>query len=78
MIQAHYEFWTQLGKAKVTDPLRARNLVGCRHPHRRARSGPLSGVSCGPRACRVRVPISCGRFGYSASGGGADAISVMA
>lgn len=28
-----------------------------RHPHRRARSGPQSGVSRGPRAYRVRVPI---------------------
>ena len=49
------------------------SLVGServrRHPHRRARSGPQSGVSCGPRAYRVRVPIgsagwlfSLGRF----------------
>ncbi len=28
-----------------------------RHPHRRARSAPQCGVSRGPRACRVRVPI---------------------
>ena len=58
------------------------DLVGServrRHPHRRARSGPLSGVSCGPRACRVRVPISSGSFGYSASGGGVEVISVIA
>ena len=58
------------------------DLVGServrRHPHRRARSGPLSGVSCGPRACRVRVPISFGRFGYSTSVGGAEGISVIA
>lgn len=37
------------------------DLVGServrRHPHRRARSGPPSGVSRGPRACWVRVPI---------------------
>ena len=37
------------------------SLVGServrRHPHRRARSGPQSGVSRGPRAYRVRVPI---------------------
>lgn len=58
------------------------DLVGServrRHPHRRARSAPQCGVSCGPRACRVRVPISSGRPSYSASGGGAEAISVMA
>lgn len=28
-----------------------------RHPHRRARSAPACGVSRGPRAYRVRVPI---------------------
>ncbi len=28
-----------------------------RHPHRRARSAPQCGVSRGPRACRVRVPV---------------------
>lgn len=28
-----------------------------RHPHHRARSAPLCGVSRGPRACRVRVPF---------------------
>ena len=28
-----------------------------RHPHRRARSASQCGVSRGPRACRVRVPI---------------------
>lgn len=58
------------------------DLVGServrRHPHRHARSGPLSGVSRGPRACRVRVPISSGRFGYSASGGRVEAMSVIA
>ena len=32
-----------------------------RHPHRRARSAPQCGVSRGPRACRVRVPIETGR-----------------
>ena len=32
-----------------------------RHPHRRARSAPQCGVSRGPRASRVRVPISAGR-----------------
>jgi hypothetical protein len=36
-----------------------------RHRHRRARSGPLSGVSCGPRAYRVRVPIRSGNLGYT-------------
>jgi hypothetical protein len=30
---------------------------GRRHPHRRARSASPCGVSCGPRACRVRVPF---------------------
>ena len=58
------------------------DLVGServrRHPHRHARSGPLSGVSRGPRACWVRVPISADRFGYSASGGRVEAISVIA
>ena len=58
------------------------DLVGServrRHPHRRTRSCPLSGVSCGPHACRVRVPISPDRFGYSASVGRVDVISVMA
>ena len=58
------------------------DLVGSarvrRHPHHRARSDPPSGVSCGPRAYRVRVPISSGRFGYSAPGDGVDAISVVA
>ena len=48
------------------------DLVGServrRHPHRRARSAPQCGVSRGPRAYRVRVPIGgrlerglCGR-----------------
>ena len=40
-----------------------------RHPHHRARSAPLCGVSCGPRAYRVRVPIaysSCRRLCYRA------------
>ncbi len=58
------------------------DLVGServrRHPRRRARSGPLSGVSCGPRACRVRVPIRSGSFGYSAFGGRVEAMSVIA
>ena len=58
------------------------DLVGServrRHPHRRARSAPQCGVSCGPRAYRVRVPISSGRFGYSNSVGGAEVISVIA
>lgn len=38
------------------------DLVGServrRHPHRRARSAPPCGVSRGPRAYRVRVPIN--------------------
>lgn len=46
----------------ATRPAKTRaSLVGServrRHPHCRTRSGPPSGVSCGPRACRVRVPI---------------------
>lgn len=46
----------------ATRPAKTRaSLVGServrRHPHRRARSGPPSGVSCGPRAYRVRVPV---------------------
>ena len=32
-----------------------------RHPHRRARSAPPCGVSRGPRAYRVRVPIPSDR-----------------
>ena len=43
----------------------AAGLVGServrRHPHRRARSAPQCGVSRGPRAYRVRVPIVAGR-----------------
>ena len=58
------------------------DLVGServrRHSHHRARSAPQCGVSCGPRACRVRVPISPGRLAYSASAGGVDTISVIA
>jgi hypothetical protein len=58
------------------------DLVGSarvrRHPHHRARSDPRSGVSCGPRAYRVRVPISSDCFCYCASGGGVEAISVIA
>lgn len=51
----------------------AASLVGSvrvrRHPHRHARSAPLCGVSHGPRAYRVRVPInSSGRFGCSSEG----------
>ena len=46
------------------DPMPA-DLVGvewvCRHPHRRARSAPPCGVSRGPRAYRVRVPIPSDR-----------------
>jgi hypothetical protein len=45
------------------------DLVGSerdrRHPRRCARSGPLSGVSCGPRAYRVWVPIRSGKLGYT-------------
>jgi len=46
------------------------SLVGSvrvrRHPHRHARSASQCGVSHGPRAYRVRVPInSSGRFGCS-------------
>ncbi len=58
------------------------DLVGServrRRPHRLARSAPQCGVSCGPRACRVRVPIGSGRLGCSASGGRAEAISLIA
>lgn len=51
----------------------AASLVGSvrvrRHPHRHARSAPLCGVSHGPRAYRVRVPInSSGQFGCSSEG----------
>ena len=57
------------------------DLVGSvrvrRHPHRRARSGPQSGVSRGPRAYRVRVPIKPAVTGYSASAGTKDSISAM-
>ena len=46
--------------ALAAGPMTA-GLVGSgrvrRHPHRRARSAPQCGVSRGPRACRVRVPI---------------------
>ena len=31
-----------------------------RNPHRRARSASQNGISRGPRACRVRVPIAAG------------------
>ena len=47
--------------SRAVGPLAA-DLVGsepvCRHPHCRARSAPQCGVSRGPRAYRVRVPIS--------------------
>ena len=50
--------------APAAGPMTA-GLVGServrRHPHRRARSAPQCGVSRGPRACRVRVPIKAGR-----------------
>ena len=50
--------------ALAAGPMTA-GLVGSgrvrRHPHRRARSAPQCGVSRGPRACRVRVPIETGR-----------------
>ena len=50
--------------ALVIDPMTA-DLVGPervrRHPHRRARSAPPCGVSRGPRAYRVRVPIRIDR-----------------
>src|SRR5690606_32105875 len=51
----------------------AASLVGSvrvrRHPHRHARSAPQCGVSHGPRAYRVRVPInSSSRFGCSGEG----------
>ena len=52
--------------ALAIDPMTA-DLVGaervCRHPHRRARFAPLCGVSRGPRAYRVRVPIPSDRRG---------------
>ena len=57
---------TRLGQTRLqttaTRPAKIRaGLVGServrRHPHRRARSGPQSGVSRGPRAYWVRVPI---------------------
>ena len=50
--------------ALAAGPMTA-GLVGSgrvrRHPHRRARSAPQCGVSRGPRACRVRVPILADR-----------------
>jgi len=46
-----------------------------RHPHHRARSAPPCGVSCGPRAYRVRVPIVA--IVQAASGGSVDVISVI-
>ena len=53
------------GSAAPAAGLITAGLVGServrRHPHRRARSAPQCGVSRGPRACRVRVPIPDGR-----------------
>ena len=50
--------------ALAIDPMTA-DLVGPervrRHPHRRARSAPPCGVSRGPRAYRIRVPIPSDR-----------------
>ncbi len=46
-----------------------------RHPHHRARSAPPCGVSRGPRAYRVRVPVVA--IVQAASGGSVDVISVI-
>ena len=55
----------RLSAALVVDPMTA-DQVGServrRHPHRRARSAPPCGVSRGPRAYRVRVPIRIDRY----------------
>lgn len=46
-----------------------------RHPHHRARSAPSCGVSRGPRAYRVRVPVS--RY-YAAAESAGSKLSISA